>query len=171
MIWQRAKPKSDDSDYYWLVNDRADAIYAINPLWDSLPNFTDYCSLFSPENLKKFVDDLLAGKLEPYLKSEPLPEHNDVTPVKVSLFIFLTSTNNLDLAFFKVVVAKNFKEIINQDKDVLVEFYAPWCGHCKKLSPIWDELGEKVSAFWSFGFCYILINSIFFNFSCKMKMS
>jgi len=80
---------------------------------------------FSPENLKKFVDDLLAGKLEPYLKSESLPEHNDVMPVKT-------------------VVAKNFKEIINQDKDVLVEFYAPWCGHCKKLAPIWDELGEKL---------------------------
>jgi len=79
---------------------------------------------FSPENLKKFVDAFLAGKLEVFMKSEPLPDNDG--PVKV-------------------VVAKNFKEIVHQDKDVLVEFYAPWCGHCKSLAPIWDELGEKLS--------------------------
>lgn len=82
----------------------------------------------SVENFEKFLKDLKNGEVEAYLKSEAVPEDNN-GPVKVA-------------------VAKNFDEVVtNNGKDTLIEFYAPWCGHCKKLTPIYDELGEKVRRF------------------------
>ena len=79
---------------------------------------------FSVENLKKFAQDVLDGKVEAHMKSEPIPD-DDSAPVKV-------------------LVGKNFNDVIDGSKDALIEFYAPWCGHCKSLAPIYDELGEKM---------------------------
>lgn len=44
---------------------------------------------------------------------------------------------------------KAFNEIINNDKPVLIDFYAPWCGPCQILSPVLkqvkDNLGDRIS--------------------------
>ena len=44
----------------------------------------------------------------------------------------------------KVLNKDEFKElVIDSKKEVLVDFYADWCGPCKMLGPIMDEIGKK----------------------------
>jgi len=43
-----------------------------------------------------------------------------------------------------VLTESNFASIVKDPtKDVLVEFYAPWCGHCKKLAPDYEKVGQS----------------------------
>jgi len=74
--------------------------------------------------MRDFLGQFREGKLEPHLKSEPIPEEQGA---------------------LTVLVGKNWEQVVKDEtKDVLVKYYAPWCGHCKKLAPIWDELAEEV---------------------------
>ena len=41
------------------------------------------------------------------------------------------------------VKLENFNDIKNSDKTVLLDFYADWCGPCRMVSPIVDEIAEQ----------------------------
>ncbi|KAI8075394.1 thioredoxin-like protein [Gilbertella persicaria] len=78
------------------------------------------------ENLEPFLQDYADGKVKATVKSAEAPADNN-GPVKV-------------------VVANEFKDIVlDKSKDVFLEVYAPWCGHCKRLAPTWEQLGKAAA--------------------------
>ena len=64
------------------------------------------------------------------------------------MFLILISVS---LAFYsgntrvEVLTADNFKsKVIDSDQLWLVEFYAPWCGHCQQLTPAWEKAAKSL---------------------------
>ncbi|XWS53266.1 hypothetical protein CRYUN_Cryun11dG0142700 [Craigia yunnanensis] len=77
------------------------------------------------DKIKVFGEDFLEDKLKPFYKSDPIPETNDED--------------------VKLVVGNNFDEIVlDESKDVLLEIYAPWCGHCQSLEPTYNKLAKHL---------------------------
>jgi protein disulfide-isomerase A1 len=80
-------------------------------------------------SLIQFVENWRTGKQKPYFKSQPVPSASYEGNVRI-------------------VVGENFDEVVLDRKfDVLVEFYAPWCGHCKKLAPEYSKLASKLKEY------------------------
>lgn len=81
----------------------------------------------SSDEMKEFVAGVVGGYIKKIVKSEPVPKASK-SPVK------------------KAVGSTVLSIVSEPEKDVLLELYAPWCAHCKKLRSTYDILGRAVEA-------------------------
>jgi len=114
------------ADYVGVKAASTPAVWVVAPAKGDLSKFPLNGDI-TTESILRFLNQYKTGTLDRHYKSQEVPEKND-EPVKV-------------------VVGKNWEDVvINSNKHVLVEFYAPWCGHCKTLAPIYDETAAALAA-------------------------
>nr|CCC93939.1 protein disulfide isomerase [Trypanosoma congolense IL3000] len=86
--------------------------------------FHTMTEVVTPGSLEKFITDFVEGRVEPTIKSLPIPEKETVGGKTT-------------------IVAKTMDKHLTSGKDMLILFFAPWCGHCKNFAPTYEKIAAE----------------------------
>lgn len=78
------------------------------------------------ESVGTFIDQALSGLVESTIRSEPVPEVDTVNGLTT-------------------LVGDTFPKYLHE-KDLLILFYAPWCGHCKSFKPVYADFAKDMES-------------------------
>ena len=91
--------------------------------------------------LKMIPIDTITKKIKFFMRGNNM--NKVLLLVAILLVLYFVYNKYLVKEGFEVEPAK-VEEEIGEGKNLLM-FYADWCGHCKKLKPVWDELAEEIN--------------------------
>jgi len=96
-------------------------------------------------NLRRTVEDFTAFAEGAYAKVEAkeIPAAAPAAPVPTAAAEASVEESGDSAKKAAVILTTDNFDELTQSGDWLVEFYAPWCGHCKRLAPIWDQLASE----------------------------
>ena len=126
------------SDYNYELDDYDLSLPTRNDVGVGIRDGTSFYKMtdaFGIENLRNFIKAYKAGEITPKIKEGPAgmgdmdeEEDDDGSP---SAVVKLDDTNFDDV-------------VTNSPNDVMIEFYAPWCGHCKALAPKYKKAASML---------------------------
>lgn len=112
-------------EFLGLTNETLPAIRVLNPTDMSKFSYEGNLQEVTVPKIKAFLDDFKNKRLLPAMISEEPPAQND--------------------GLIKTVVGKTHKQLVTDPpSDVFIMYHAPWCSHCKALSPQFDALAEEL---------------------------